>query len=471
MSAKDRPVAPVALAVIGKRASAEVSSVRAAVAGALAATLPRGGRIAVALSGGRDSVVLLDAAVAVADPSFEVVAFHVEHGLSANAGAWARFCVDLCSARAVPCHVERVTVARGPRISVEAAAREARYAALAALAALHGVTAVLLAHHADDQAETTLLQLLRGAGPRGLAAMPAARHDGRIHWLRPFLDLPRARIEACARERSLAFVDDESNADTRYRRNALRRDIVPVLREIAPGYPSALARAASLQGEAAALLDDLAAIDARSGYDGVALDRATLAALDERRARNLLRWFLRQQGLPAPSRARLAAMLRQLVHADAGARVSVRHAGAAIGVHRGRIIVHRAESEPFARGWDGADSVALPHGTLTLVPGLGSGISARHLRTPGVTIRSGVDGERLALAGRAARRPVADLLREAGIPHWERRGLPRIYCGDTLAAVAPIGVDAAFAAAPGEAARTIVWQPARERVVRAELLW
>ena len=455
-----------------KRDSAGAGPVRAAVAGALATALPCGGRVAIALSGGRDSVALLDAAAAVADgASVEVVAFHVEHGLSPNAGAWTRFCADACAARAVPCHVEQVTISRGPRISVEAAAREARYAALASLAAAHGVTAVLLAHHADDQAETTLLQLLRGAGPRGLAAMPKARHDGRIHWLRPFLDLPRTRIEAYAHERSLAFVDDESNADTRYRRNALRRDLVPVLRAIAPGYPSALARAASLQGEAAALLDDLAAIDARCGYDGVALDRATLAGLDGRRARNLLRWFLRQQGLQAPSRARLAAMLRQLVHADADARVSVRHAGAAVGVHRGRIIVHRAECEPFARGWDGADSVTLPHGTLSLVPGLGSGIAARHLRTPGVTIRSGVDGERLALAGRVARRPVADLLREAGIPHWARRGLPRIYCGGTLAAVAPLGVDAAFAAAPDEAARTIVWQPAPECVEHTRLLW
>jgi tRNA(Ile)-lysidine synthase len=442
-----------------KRDSAEVGPVRAAVGDALATALPPGGRIAVALSGGRDSVVLLDAAIAIAAAaSVEVVAFHVEHGLSPNAGAWARFCADFCAARAVPLHVERVSVARGARISVEAAAREARYAALASLAAAHGVTAVVLAHHADDQAETTLLQLLRGAGPRGLAAMPAARYDGRVHWLRPFLDLPRACIEAYARERALAYVDDESNADPRYRRNALRRDVVPALRAIAPGYPAALARAASLQAEAAALLDDLAAIDARSGYDGVGLDRATLAALDARRARNLLRWFLRRQGLPAPSQARLAAMLRQLVHADADARVSLRHAGAAIGVHRGRVLVHRVECEPFARGWDGAESVALPHGTLTLVPGLGSGIAARHMRASGVTIQSGVAGERLALAGHAARRPVADLLREAGIPHWERRGLPRIYCGGKLAAVAPLGVDAEYAAAPGEPARDILWR-------------
>ena len=460
MSAKGRPAAPMEVAVTGKGDGSDVSLVRAAVADALASRLPHGGRVAVALSGGRDSVVLLDATIALAEHApIVIVAFHVEHGLSANAGAWARFCADSCAARALPCHIERVRVARGPRISVEASAREARYAALAALAAAHGVTAVLLAHHADDQAETALLQLLRGAGPRGLAAMPAARYDGRVHWLRPFLDLPRARIEAYAQDRSLAFVDDESNADPRYRRNALRRDVVPALRDIVPGYPGTVARAASLQAEAASLLDELAVIDARSGYDGVALDRAALAALDARRARNLLRWFLRQQGLPAPSQARLAAMMQQLVHAEADARVSLRHAGASIGVHRGRILVHRPECEPFACGWDGTDSVALPHGTLMLVPGVGHGIAARHLRASGVTIRSGVAGERLGLAGRAARRPVSDLLREAGVPHWERRGLPRIYCGGTLAAVAPLGVDAAFAAAPGEPARDIAWRP------------
>ena len=152
-------------------------------------------------------------------------------------------------------------------------------------------------------------------------------------------------------------------------------------------------------------------------------------------------------------------MLQQLVHADADARVSLRHAGASIGIHRGRILVHRAECEPFAHGWDGTDAVALPHGTLTLVSRVGHGIAARHLRASGITIRSGLPGERLALAGRTARRPVADLLREAGIPHWERRGLPRICCGGALAAVAILGVDAAFAAAPGEPARDIVWRP------------
>ena len=157
----------------------------AAVARAIANALPTGGRVAVALSGGRDSVALLDATLAAATPaSSGVVALHVDHGLSPNASHWAQFCRALCAERGVVCDVASVVVGREARISVEAAARTARYAALSRLARAHGVAAVLLAHHADDQAETLLLQLLRGAGPRGLAAMPAARFDG-IWWLRP----------------------------------------------------------------------------------------------------------------------------------------------------------------------------------------------------------------------------------------------------------------------------------------------
>jgi tRNA(Ile)-lysidine synthase len=430
----------------------------AAVARALAAALPAGGRIAVALSGGRDSVALLDATLAVvAHPPFDVIAFHVDHGLSTHAGAWAQFCRELCARRNIACHDRSVEVAQGPRISVEAAARSARYAALTELAREQRVAAVLLAHHADDQAETTLLQLLRGAGPRGLAAMPAARFDGSVWWLRPFLSLTRARIDDYAMVRGLRHVDDDSNTRSRYRRNALRKDVVPALRRIAPGYPATLLRAAELQAEAAALLDDLAALDARDAYDGSALDCSVLSTLDARRGRNLLRWFLRDQRLPAPSQARLAQMLQQVTGARPDARIAIKHAGHELGVHRGRVVVHRVPVDAYSCEWDGAQAVRLPHGTLTLTRGIGTGIAARHVAASTVTIRSGVAGERLTVAGRTAPRAVAELLRDAGIPRWDRQAIPRLYCGATLAAVPTLGIDAAFAAAPGEPGYAPAW--------------
>ena len=409
-----------------------------------------------ALSGGRDSVVLFDATLAAATrEQFRVVALHVDHGLSPNASRWAQFCRTLCAERGVACDVANVAVERGARISVEAAARSARYAALARLARDHGAAAVLLAHHADDQAETLLLQLLRGAGPRGLAAMPAARFDG-LWWLRPWLDVPRSALDDYAGWRRLRHIDDESNADARYRRNALRRAVVPALRDIAPGYPATLVRAAELQADAAALLDDLAALDARDAYDGATLDCTVFTRLDARRGANVLRWFLREQHLPAAARARLANALSQLLRSTAASRTEIRHAGAVLGVHRGRLVVQCKPVEPYSCVWSGADDVSMPHGALRLSRRLGVGIAARHAANATVTIRSGSRGERLRLPGRTMRRNVADLLREAGVARWERHAIPRIYCGDALAAVVTVGADAAFAAAPGEPG--LAWQ-------------
>ena len=199
---------------------------------AAVAALPRGAaaaiRIAVALSGGRDSIVLLDALAALApDMGFALSALHVHHGLSANADAWVAFCGKECAKRGVPLAVHRAEIRRAAGESLEARARAARYAALAAVDA----DIVALAHHADDQAETLLLQLLRGAGPEGLAAMPGRHrpmHKGRA-LLRPFLALPRATIDAYATARRLAWVDDESNANTGVKRNFIRHDVAPRL--------------------------------------------------------------------------------------------------------------------------------------------------------------------------------------------------------------------------------------------------
>ena len=435
--------------------------VRGAVLDALTQAFPDGGTVAVALSGGRDSVALLDAAAGVAgDARLHVVAFHVHHGLSPNADQWSRFCDEACAAAHSPFAVREVQVVCPARTSVEAAARSRRYEALAALAHAQRVDAVLLAHHADDQAETLLLQLLRGAGPRGLAAMPATATGRGIRWLRPFLGLPRLVLDAYVLQRGLAFIEDESNADARFRRNALRTNVVPALRATAPGYPDTLVRAARHQAEAAGLLDELAELDAGSSCNGTALECATLRALAPARARNLLRWFLHRNGLRGPSSARLGAMLTQLTHARHDARVTIVHDGAELGVHRGRVVVHAPAPAPYRRAWTGAPSIELPHGTLRFAATRGDGIALRCLAASTVTIRDGAPGERLRVGARALRRPVSDLLREAGVPRWDRASLPRLYCGDQLAAVPHAGIDAAFAAQGDEPAFALDWRPA-----------
>jgi tRNA(Ile)-lysidine synthase len=386
-----------------------------------------------------------------------LAALHVHHGLSAAADAWAAFCADACARRDIRFASRAVSV-HNAGDGVEATARERRYDALASMAREHVVDAILLAHHADDQAETHLLQLVRGAGPRGLAAMPVVAQARGTRFVRPFLSLPRALIDEYVALHALAYVDDDSNAHTSIRRNALRARVIPAMRAIAPGYPGTLVRAARHQAEAVHLLDELARVDAGVAEPGDSLALAALRALAAPRARNLLRWFLRERGLRAPSAARLDAMLRQLHDAAADAHVAVAHDGAVIGVHRGRVIVHAPADTFDPRPWHGESQIALPHGVLAFVPVQGEGVALRGLAGRPVTLRPGASGERLRLAARGSRRNVRDLLREAGVPPWERAAVPRLYCGDTLAAVAGAGVDATFAAGPGDAAVRLEWR-------------
>ena len=443
-------------ASVEPRDAPAIVAIDSALTAALAAYTAPGQRVAVALSGGMDSIVLLDALHALA-PRFALglSALHVDHQLSPHAGRWAEFCAAACAARSVPLTTARVDVARRPGQSLEAAARSARYQKLLAADA----EIVVLAHHADDQAETVLLQLLRGAGPAGLAAMPHHRAGDLAGpaLLRPLLELPRTTLAAYANARGLAWIDDESNAERRHKRNLLRLDVAPLLAQAFPGYPSVLVRAAGHQAEASALLDELARQDAGDTRDG--LDRAALAALSPARARNLLRWFLRGEGLRPPSTARLAEMLAQLLTAGADARTRIVHDGAEIGCHRGRVVVHAAATGPYARGWRGESLVELPGGVLRFERTHGDGIAAAKFDAAVVTLRSRHGGERIQLAANRPRRAVKKLLYDAQLPIWRRETLPFIWCGEELAAVPGIGVALAFQARPGEAAWRVDWRP------------
>ena len=425
-------------------------------------------RVAIGLSGGRDSMVLLDALAAVGPGhAVSLSAVHVHHGISPNANAWAEFCAVECARRAVPLTVHRVRVEGAGALGIEAAARAARYKVFAAV----GADLVALAHHAGDQAETLLLQLLRGAGPNGLAAMPQIRPlQTRCALLRPLLALPGTAIDAYAKARELNWIDDESNADTSLKRNFLRHEIAPRLAAAFPGYPTTLARAAANQAEAAALLDELAAIDARDAMVGAAdaavLDRDAFARLASRaphRAKNLLRWFLRQHGLKAPSAARLDAMQRQLAHAAGDAQVRLAHDGVEIGIHRRHIVVHTPAIVPFATDWHGEGSLLLPHGTLEFAATEGAGLAASMLASASVVIRPRAGGERIRVERDRPRQAVKRLLQTAGVPHWQRDALPLVWCGDTLAAVPGLGVDIAFAANAGEPGFEVRWHPALTR--------
>ncbi|OAJ59332.1 tRNA lysidine(34) synthetase TilS [Paraburkholderia ginsengiterrae] len=439
--------------------------------GVALSALPAGGRIAIAFSGGVDSSVLLDAAARVAGAS-RCVALHVHHGLSPHADAWLAHCEAFARERGVEFAAERVDVPRDAGASVEAAARDARYRALDALCEARGVHTLWLAQHADDQAETVLLQLLRGAGLAGLAAMaPAYLPAGAsVTRMRPLLHLLRAQLEQYASARRLQWIDDESNADTRYARNALRHDVTPALAIHFPGFRDALARTAAHAASAQRLLDELARIDmtVASREEGRALSHDTLLALDDDRALNLLRYWMRSLGLVAASSARLADALRQLREvgeAGEGHGLRVDHAGQALRSYRGLVYWEAGDSsEPadetalVARAiselsWQGESVWHLPQwrGTFVFAPvepfedarGPDT-IPVSVLQRAVLSVRSRSGGERMRVGESpgARSRTLKNLFQERGVPAW-KRDVPLLFVGDDLLFVPLLGVNRA----------------------------
>jgi len=367
---------------------------------------PSAKALAVALSGGIDSVTLLHQLKARA----LVRAIHVHHGLSPNADAWAAFCRRLCKRWGVPLKVYRVKVSRDGR-GLEAAARKARYEAFAQA----DVASIALAHNQDDQAETVLMNLLRGAGRRGASGMAReSRFKGKT-LLRPLLDTSRAEIVAYARRHGLSWVEDESNANEALTRNFLRRRVGPLLEKRFPAWKQSLARA------------------------------ARHFARHEIGAEDLLRKFLQTKGLRAPSEARLAEMLKQLT--AGGARTLIEHDGARLRVYRGRVMAEEnlSPSTFTSREWNGETRLKIPQlgGELRFRRARGEGIDARRLPLR-VQLRTG--GERLQPDAKRPRRTLKNLFQEAGVPPWERDRLPLIVCGDDLVWVPGLGVDVRYRA-------------------------
>ncbi len=268
----------------------------------------------VALSGGCDSVSLLHLLLRLRLPG-GVAAVHVHHGLSPNADAWAAFCQDLCAQWAVPLQVLHVQVSSAGE-GLEAAARQARYAAIAQH--LPPGAPLLLAQHRGDQAETLLFNLLRGSGVQGLAAMRPDRCQYGLRLLRPLLDVSRRELETYATAQGLTWVEDESNSDSRFSRNFLRREVLPLLAERFPATEHILAQTAAHCAEAADLLDELAASDWQLVAQGEAAASVTgLRTLSGARLKNLLRWRLRTLGWQVPGTRRLDEFCRQIQGAAA----------------------------------------------------------------------------------------------------------------------------------------------------------
>lgn len=423
--------------------------------------------VAVAYSGGRDSTALLHATLAeAATQGLRVLALHVHHGLSAHADAWLAHGEAQCrrwvrAGKPVEFVAHRLTGSPPAGESVEAWARQERYRALRTMAIAHGATVVLLAHHQRDQAETLLLQALRGAGMAGLSGMPrSAVRDG-IDWQRPWLNRPREAIDAYVRRHRLKHIEDDSNSDPRFARNRLRLQVWPALNEAFPQAEASLATAAQWAQEAHAALDELAGIDLASVATREGLSTTPWLALSTPRRSNVLRAWLKQQVGMAASAALVARLLDELpLRRNARWPIDTGELRVYRGVLRWALHVPVAtQPRETALSIQRAGVYALPgwSGVLHVDTAPDTGVPLAWLAHLALRERAGAEQFQAGIG-----RPLRSLkkqFQEAAIPAWDRDG-PLLYSGGQLVFVPGLGLDARVIGLPGQPLVTLRWEPA-----------
>ncbi len=413
-----------------------------------------------AVSGGVDSACLLRALAEQPCRALRVRAVHIDHALQPAAADFRRASVDLCGLLAIP--LEVVTVEVETRGSIEAAARTARYEALARN--LRPRECLLTAHHALDQAETLLLQLLRGAGLKGMAAMPACRPFGPGWHLRPLLGFSKRDLLEFAAAAGVAAVEDPMNGDVRFDRAYLRTQLWPLIEQRWPGAALALSRTAAHAAEAQELLDESAARSVRRLSDGNALSVSGLRLLPAAQQRNTLRHWIAAAGLELPSTARLTEALRQIVDADDDHLPAVIFGDHALRRYRDRLFLTAAvpAALPERLEWSARPEACLELGErlgrLRWVP-LAGGLDAARL--PAVlTVRRREGGETLRPHARARTHSVQHLCQSLGVLPWMRSALPLVYAGETLIAIGDLWQDAGWCTAAPAEGLGCVWEGA-----------
>jgi tRNA(Ile)-lysidine synthase len=413
-------------------------------------------KLDVAFSGGLDSCVLLHLLANLRKTlAFQLSAHHVNHGISPNAESWANFCADFCAKLSVPFTLSTVKVNKTSGLGLEATARQARYNALLGADA----DFICLAHHQDDQAETLLLQLARGAGVKGLAGMGAINNK----LLRPLLDAPRSALEAYAKANSLTWINDESNVDTKFDRNFIRHEILPNLEKQYPAIKQTISRAAAHLADASALLDDLAQIDAANALQQnlQQLSLQTLASLNTARANNVLRWWLAQNQLTMPSTPVLQQIVQQLLGAKADAAIQIKVSDS-LTVRRYQgyayLVPDMPVSTPINLLWQGEDSVILPDNSrLIFTQKLGEGFALNRVKNIKLRIKNREGGERFRPQLGRPYRSLKQVLQTHAMPPWQREQLPLIFMDETLVIIPNVGVDAGLQAGVNEIGLTVEW--------------
>jgi tRNA(Ile)-lysidine synthase len=394
-------------------------------------------QLAVAFSGGLDSTVLLHATIK-AHGKKNVHAFHVHHGIQKEADQWQAHCKAV--SKKFGCHFDTRNVKLNKPSNIESQARNLRYEALNQMCQAHKIQDLLLAHHLDDQAETVLIQLMRGAGLPGLSAMPQVKSKELIHLWRPFLNMRRKDLEIYAKEHQLTWIEDPSNQDESYRRNAIRKTILPTLEKFQEGAIENLSRSAKHLGEAQELLNQLAEIDlglieAKEGLSKTNLIR--LYKTSQARATNALRRWLSKNGLAYPSEERLTAWWSELQQTRPDSQLQWDHDQQVIRLWRGHLTITQDSSSTEVMG----EWVFKKLPVNSKKPGIAKDRFEKAKQKGLINTMAREGGEKFKVDAKRPRRSLKNLYQEADIPPWQR-DVPLLYIGEELVAVAGIGISA-----------------------------
>lgn len=414
-------------------------------------------RYVVAFSGGLDSTVLLHALASLREVlEIPLLAIHVDHGLQEDSGAWSEHCRSTAEQLGIDYLCRAVTVQLESGKGPEASARDARYAAL------HDELSrndwLLSAHHREDQAETLLLNLIRGSGPAGMAGIGAIRRFGPGWLARPLLGRSRAELLEYANSEALRWLDDPSNADRRFDRNFLRHDVLPRLKSRWPDVSTRLHRSAKHAGEAAELLAKLAEIDLESlGGRPERLPIDGLLGLSTARQKNLLRYALRRLGLSTPTAVQLKRILAEVIPARRDAQPLVTWPGGSVRRYRNNLYLlpeELAESPQSVKVSAAEVPLGAGLGVLQFVRGARQGLSERLLESE-IQLRFRRGGEEFQPLGQSHTRKLKKLLQEEGVVPWMRDRLPLIYADNELIAVGDLWLAASAVSEPGV---TVCWK-------------
>ena len=446
------------------------SSILSRVENILNEQIQRGDHLVIGLSGGVDSVSLLHILVSLSVRlDFVLSALHINHGISPSANKWEKFCLKLCNDYDIPIKITKLKVSKLAGTSLEAAARDARNSIFNRQKANY----IVLAQHTDDQAETLLLQLLRGAGVKGLGAMPVIKNyisaDRQIlvtrpRVLRPLLSVSRCEIEGYAKRNKLSWIMDESNDDISFDRNYLRHEVLPLLEKRFPSYRTTLLRSSKHMAEAGCLLDELAGIDSKDCIISDKLQIDGLRKLSFPRARNLLRYNLAQQGAVLPSTVKLEDILRQLLSSRLDSKLHISFGRTEIRCFKGSVHIQQTSVLPDKKWsfvWKGEKNLAIAElgGSLRFISKKGAGINLQKLKKRPVILRFRLGGERMRPDCKRPRRSLKNLLQETSLPSWKRESLPLLFSGEHLVWAPGIGVDCGFQAGVSDPGLLVSWHP------------